>query len=366
MVAVDTGALDELRGRIQHDVDCGLLPGAQFALAHAGAVVVAEAFGDVAPDDRLALHSATKAVPAIAVWRLLGDGRLRVDQRVVEVLPWFRGGGKDDITVDHVLCHTAGLPRAPLGPPAWFAPESRRDKMASWYVTSPPGETYEYHPTSSAWIQAELLAAVTGTDHCTAIHALVTEPLGLPAILGVDDRQVPVRDLMPIVGTTDLDLGEVTQETLLRFNDHDVRRLGVPGAGGYATAAALALLYQALLHNPGALWDPEVLRDGTSVIRVAADDPLRMAPANRTRGLIVAGDDGKSHQRGFGVGAGPRTFGHDGAAGQIAWADPDTGVSFAFLSTALDGDMVRQARRSIGLSTRAMAVLGPPAGAAAL
>ncbi|MDE0801781.1 MAG: serine hydrolase [Acidimicrobiales bacterium] len=140
----------------------------------------------------------------------------------------------------------------------------------------------------------------------------------------------------------------------MRFNDHDVRLVGVPGAGAYATAADVALLYQGVMQNPGGLSDPAVLADGIGTVRVTEDDPMRMAPANRSRGFMIAGDDGHALRRGFAVDAGPRTFGHDGAGGQVAWADPDTGQSVAYLPSGIDPDIVRLTRRSVSVSTRAM------------
>jgi CubicO group peptidase (beta-lactamase class C family) len=59
--------------------------------------------------------------------------------------------------------------------------------------------------------------------------------------------------------------------------------------------------------------------------------------------------------RGMGRVVGPRAFGHNGAAGQIAWADPDTGVSFCFLTNGIDEHELRQWRRSAGLANRAAA-----------
>jgi CubicO group peptidase (beta-lactamase class C family) len=121
-----------------------------------------------------------------------------------------------------------------------------------------------------------------------------------------------------------------------------------------ARASDLALYYQALLHNPGGMWNAEVLADGTGHVRNTFPDPLiGGVPANRTRGLAVAGDDGKSAFRGFGRAVSPRAFGHNGAGGQVAWADPDTGLSFCYLTNGLDADLLRQGRRGSSLSSKA-------------
>jgi CubicO group peptidase (beta-lactamase class C family) len=79
-------------------------------------------------------------------------------------------------------------------------------------------------------------------------------------------------------------------------------------------------------------------------------------PANRSLGLVVAGDDGNSISRGFGRSVGPRTFGAMGVGGQIAWADPDSGLSFGYVTNGLDVDVVGSFMRSAkiaGLAARA-------------
>jgi CubicO group peptidase (beta-lactamase class C family) len=72
----------------------------------------------------------------------------------------------------------------------------------------------------------------------------------------------------------------------------------------------------------------------------------------------MAGDDGFAHVRGFGRAVSPGTFGHNGAGGQIAWADPATGLSFAFVTNGYDRHEVRQPRRTTSLGSLA-AVTAP-------
>jgi CubicO group peptidase (beta-lactamase class C family) len=49
----------------------------------------------------------------------------------------------------------------------------------------------------------------------------------------------------------------------------------------------------------------------------------------------------------------PGAFGHNGAYGQIAWADPATGVSFSYLTNGLDQHVIRESRRTSGIASRA-------------
>ena len=91
---------------------------------------------------------------------------------------------------------------------------------------------------------------------------------------------------------------------LLTFNDPRVRAVGVPGGGGVTNAADLALFYQALLHDPAGIWKPEVLADVTAHVRNRLRDYMG-TPANRSFGLVLAGDDGRAD----GAGHGPHGLG---------------------------------------------------------
>ena len=78
-------------------------------------------------------------------------------------------------------------------------------------------------------------------------------------------------------------------------------------------------------------------------------------PCNRALGLVIAGDSG-ANLRGFGHANSANAFGHNGAGGQIAWADPASGLSFCYLTNGIDRHALRQGRRGVSLSNRAAVV----------
>ena len=79
------------------------------------------------------------------------------------------------------------------------------------------------------------------------------------------------------------------------------------------------------MHDPGGLWDPDVLDDAKTNVRCVFPDNLLQVPVNRTLGLVLAGDDGQHFMRygSFGVANSPRSIGHAGAHMQVGWGDPD-------------------------------------------
>lgn len=355
--AIDEAAVEALVARSRRDVDEGVLPSCQIALAYDGRVLLHETFG-APPDTRYVTFSVTKAFTAALAWLLLGDGRLSVSTSVADVIPEFGTNGKQAVTVEHLLTHTGGFARAPMRPEEGADRAARLERFASWRLDWPPGTQTEYHATSAYWVLAELVDRVTGVDYRTYFADHVAGPLGIPRLqLGVPIEEQG--DVAPIVLVGDAStareaLGERVKETgeehLLRFNEPEVRAAGVPGAGAIGQAADVALFYQALLHNPGNLWDADVLADATGHVRNRLVDPLFTVAANRTLGLIVAGDDGKAVVRQFGKSSGPRTFGAMGVGGQIAWADPDTGISFSYLTSGVDTDVVGSFVRSAKIS----------------
>jgi CubicO group peptidase (beta-lactamase class C family) len=369
---IDDSKVHVLLERARREVDEGLVPSCQLALALDGDVVVDQCFGDANVDTRYVIFSCTKGIVAGAVWMAFADGTLAPEQKVADVIPAFGTNGKDVVTVEQLLLHTSGFPRAPMGPGIWGDRQKRLDRYSEWRLNWEPGTRMEYHPTSAHWVLGDLVEQASGQDYRQFVADRITGPLGLEGMaLGVPlDDQDGIATLVAageppdpdeverLFGVREIPLGEVTEEVLLGFNAPAARAVGVPGGGGVARASDVALYYQALLHNPGGLWNADILDDGTSVVRNTFPDPLiGMVPANRTRGMVVAGDDGKSAFRGFGRTVSGRAFGHMGAGGQVAWADPETGLSFSYLTNGLDANMLRSGRRGTSLSSKAAATV---------
>jgi CubicO group peptidase (beta-lactamase class C family) len=157
--------IDALLARAHKEIDEGLLPSCQLAIARHGEIELFEAFGDATTDTRYIVFSATKAFVASLVWVLIGEGAIDVSKRVVDYIPEFAPNGKDVITVEQVLLHTSGFPHAPLGIPDMLTREDRVARMADWRLNWEPDSTYEYHPESAHWVLVEIIDRVTGVDY---------------------------------------------------------------------------------------------------------------------------------------------------------------------------------------------------------
>lgn len=303
------------------------VPACQVAVARDGEVVLFEAFGDASTSTRFPIYSATKPLVAAAVWQLIGEGLLDVSRPVADHVPEFATNGKDAVTVEQVLLHTSGFPLAPMGTVEGADQERRLARFATWRLDWEPGSRFEYHPGSGHWVLAELLQRLGGGDFREVIADRVTTPLGLPRLLGIPvDEQEGIAEPVLRPGGEDWVTGPL--------GSPEAKAAGVPGGGGIATAADVALLHQAVLHGTGDLWDPSVLADVRTNVRCNLPDAILGVPVMRTLGLVLAGDDGMHQMRyaGFGRGASAAAFGHMGAHFQLAWTDPATGVSFAYVN----------------------------------
>ena len=357
----------KLLERAQKEVNEGLLPAAQIALAKDGELVFQASYGSAKDDSLTCIFSATKAITSAAAWLLMQEGKLSESEIVADIIPEFAANEKDQITVEQLFSHTAGFPSAPFAPLDWDDKDARLGRFTRWRLNWEPGSKFEYHASSSMYVIAELIERRSGMGYREFVRNRVLGPLGLKNLFvglpaSENARALPCEHVGDALTPEDYKkLGvpvppvtEVTEEAILAFNRPDVRAVGVPGGGGFATAGDLALFHQALLHGglPGSeeLW-PESTR--TNVRRIRSGDFTDMLfkkPANRALGLIISGDDSRSF-RGFGKSNSPDAFGHNGAGGQLAWADPATGLSLGYVTPGHDRNSIRQGSRGVAISS---------------
>ncbi|MFB0968535.1 MAG: serine hydrolase domain-containing protein, partial [Pseudomonadales bacterium] len=149
---------------------------------------------------------------------------------------------------------------------------------------------------------------------------------------------------------------EVTEDALTSFNTSEIRQVPIPGGGGIMSAAEIALFYQALMTGKNfegeTIWQQSTLNHALQVRTANLIDMLGGHKVNRALGMVISGDQ-KRNLRGFGHTNSAQAFGHGGAGGQLAWADPVTGISLGYCTNGHDRNPLRQGRRGISISNRA-------------
>ncbi len=334
--------------------------GAALAVSVAGDLVV-DLWGGTAdprsgrpwgPDTLALTFSCSKGLVTSCVLMAAQDGQLELDAPVSDYWPAFGAAGKQDITVRMVLGHTAGVAALDTdltlddvleGGPAVRAIEAQRPQWE-------PGTQHAYHAMTWGLILSELLRR-TGRPLDEHFGRLTDFP-GADTWLRADradvDRVAPAAwdparsdlDFPPDSPATPwrqrtmtraITLGGAFEPGLVApssgLNDPVLQAAGIPGVGVVSTARSLAEVWARTIGS-APLLDPDTVRDAT---RCVADGPTALGtPPPHARWA-----SGYMLRSGLAPMLGPGSFGHDGAGGQLCFADPDADVGFAFLTNNL-------------------------------
>jgi CubicO group peptidase (beta-lactamase class C family) len=339
-------ALERLEELITRHIAESRYPAAQLAIARHGRLVWTRTLGDArreptrvpAHDDTLwLLYSNTKVITACAVWILAERGALRFTDTVASHVPGFEANGKGAITILQLLTHQGGFPDADVPSAAWEDHDLLRRSVCGFTLEWTPGSRIHYHGRAAHWTAAVLIEALAKTDYRDFIREEITRPLGLERDLFVGlpdaehDRAIDMHEPSPD-GARQMRRAEESRP--------EFRRAGTPGGGGYATARAMATFYQMLLAggtlNGVRLLSPRMVAYVTRNHTGDRVDEYMGMPMHRGVGPHSRG--ATPTIRGLGSLASPRTFGHGGVGSSYCWADPDSGVSFAYLTNSRVAD----------------------------
>jgi len=333
--------------------------GARFTLVEAGETVVDlwAGFADRARTrafDEATLtpvFSTTKALAAMLMARVVGQGKLAYDQPVAEVWPAFAQAGKAAITVEQVLSHQAGLPGFPdaMDPALWFDWDAICASLAAMAPLWPPGTASGYHPITFGYLAGEIFRRVEGRTMGQALREDLAQPFGLDVWIGLPDAEHPrVADIQRPSALPDF--GEVNDATRAAFltpwssaagrDQAEWRRVEIPSANGHATAHGLARLMGALADG-GRLEGADIL--APSMIAELARSRIRgqdlVLPFEMSWGAGVMRNEAV-----FPWGPGLQTFGHSGWGGSCAFADPERRLGGAYVMNRQSPDLLGDPR----------------------
>ena len=297
-----------------------------------------------ARDTIVNVFSVSKAFCTIAVMRLVDQGLLDLDARVVRYWPEFAQGDKSEVTVRQLMSHQAGLPaiRRPLPDGAaleWQVMTSALAEQAPWWT---PGTAHGYHVNTFGFLAGELVRRISGRTIGTLLREDVASPLdadvhiGLPASEHdrVSDFLWPGDPAKPAIENDD---------QLMRWNtywnppgfsgSHWVntprwREAEVPSTNGHANARGIARIYAALADGGEIDGVPILSRDALASAmteQVNGPDIINQRPSRFGIGFQLTQPERP-------LGPNPGAFGHFGAGGSLGFCDPEARIAFGYVT----------------------------------
>ncbi|XP_071737338.1 LOW QUALITY PROTEIN: uncharacterized protein [Rutidosis leptorrhynchoides] len=259
----------------------GRIIGIQVCAYKDGKVIIDTAAGVLGKDDPrpvqndslFPVFSVTKGVTAGIVHWLADNGKLKLDENVANIWPEFGKNGKDQIQVNHVLNHTAGLHNALANltkdPQSYCDWDECLKRIVMVATETEPGHQQLYHYLSYGWLCGGIIEHATGKKFHDILKDAFSCPLnvedefyiGIPP--GVESRVATVTmdpsdlDMVPIFladtssSPMPFPLSPASFEEASRIisltNELNVRRAKIPAANGHFSARALARFYAALV-----------------------------------------------------------------------------------------------------------------------
>jgi len=299
----------------------------------------AKAYGSAGTPERVfIIASISKPIIATGAMVLKDRGKLALRDRVVRFVPEFRGGGRDEVTIQNLLTHTAGLPDNLPQIHQLLARQVGLDEIFAATCKVPllfkPGDALSYS-NLGVLVLKEIMERITGLPLKEFLKMEVFEPLAMNATsLGLGGRTIES------TAQNQDNADQPNQNTLYR------RELGAPWGGVHSTAPDLTRFLRYFVNPKNPPLKPETAREmlrnhceGLNqpwgigwMLSNSHDAYYKVLPTWHRYGWSALLSNPEQAPA-FGLHCSARTFGHYGVSGTIAWADPQRGISMVLLTT---------------------------------
>jgi CubicO group peptidase (beta-lactamase class C family) len=348
---LDAARFPEIDAAVNEAIAAHQLPGAVVHLERGGQAYE-RAYGKLSYEpDAAAVGTATLfdaasltkvLATAPSVLKLAEEGRIDLDAKLTAYFPECAGGGKDAITIRHLLTHSSGLPSGLPAKPAWHGDAAAHALACAQAVTHPPGTFFRYSDINYILL-GQLVQKLAGMPLDEFARTRIFEPLMMR-----DTGYLPLRRLgqgavasiAPTQKGREGDAaphGDLAPGQLLQGVVHDptARRMdGVAGSAGVFTTAADVARYARMLLQGGELDGVRILRADSVRLMTTAQSPAGIESL-RGLGMDIASPYAV-RPRGtlFPVGS----YGHTGFTGCVLWIDPGSRTFYVLLSNRVYPD----------------------------
>lgn len=297
--------------------------------------------------------SATKGVTSATLLHALDKNGVSTEARVGDIWPEFAANGKEAIRISEVMSHRAGL--SALSAPGLRMLEAEVvvnaiERQAPQFEVGFP---HAYSPRVYGFIVDEILRRITGERLGDYWRKYLADPAEIDFWIGLPEGEhsrvaqmvAPRAQAAENKISDDPFLEAISDSKSLAYasfispgglpgassmNTPRARAASLPSLGGIGSASALAKFYSLLAMGESEYFSHDVLKKMWTPLSSGPDGTLRHPTAFSCGFMLDPVDEGGQKVRKI-FGSGLRAFGHPGAGGSLAFADPESGIAFAYV-----------------------------------